>query len=277
VYEVEHSCSIMRFCDPEGATTGSSVYLMRDFESTERCSFKGAKYLGQTLGSNGGVKTCLDYVFEDDHEFEIYYFASKEGCEDGQRVAVEIRDAAVRVEQCLDYGTRGSRIRSCDCNFELKQSRISEPCRSAYSVTCNAMMRDDTDCCESKTCYSKLVDWKDPLGKAAELDRRDMCEDDVPGNCYNADGVGVGNDGEGSIDCCTQTCSGCGTELKHTAKWHSCNLNDKGETYDPDDTTATCGFLSRYDSEPITCDFSQCPKGSHWHPDGPAFKKFFGI
>jgi len=270
VYETEHSCSIMRFCEPEGESGGSSVYLMPDFKATESCKFSKAKYLGQTLDGNGGVNACFDYVFEEDHEFKTYYFASKEGCEDGQRVAVDIEDAALRVEECIDYGGRGSRLRRCDCDYEMQNSRITEPCRSAYSVGCHEMSRDDTECCETETCYSRLVDWEDPIGKSTELERRDMCEDDIPGNCYNADEVGVGNDGEGSIDCCTQTCNVCGIELAKSAVWHSCTAYDDGKT------TATCGFLSRYDSEPVTCDFAQCAEGTYWHPDGAAFKNYFG-
>jgi len=264
-----HTCSLFRFCPATAESTGSSIWQMPDFEATDTCNFEGATLVGQTF--TGSVQGCYDYVFEEDHELKDYYFAAKEGCEQGQKVAITIEDGNMREDQCYESGKLASRIANCDCTFEKKTTTISEPCRTAYSESCLEHSRDDTSCCETGTCYSRLQDYEDPLGEAAEEARLEECVDDTPGNCYNEDAGATGNDGEGSIDCCGRTCSVCGIKQTPTSVWKSCTA------YDSATSTANCGFLSRYDSEPTVCDFTQCPEGAHWHPDGAAFKKYFNI
>merc|ERR1712129_178862 len=75
----------------------------------------------------------------------------------------------------------------------------------------------------------------------------------------------------GSTDCCAMTCSECGILTKFTAQWKPC------EALNSEDSTAACGFLSRYDQEPFKCDFSKCATGDHWHTEGAAFRNAFGI
>lgn len=89
------------------------------------------------------------------------------------------------------------------------------------------------------------------------------------------DGVSTDVNRQGSIECCTQTCTTCSSELFPGVEWNPCTSND------PDALNATCGALSRYDQydgyPPITCDFSKCPEGTHWHVDGEALQTYMGI
>lgn len=246
---------------------------MKDFESSEACNFDGAIELAVTRRSlqaataNETGIPCIDYVFEEDHELTTYYFSSPEGCNAGQRLGVKIQDFDLTADQCELIGLTTPRLRDCDCRLEKKPSALGEPCRTAFSDSCQSVVQEG-DCCETGMCISKLEDYNHPMGRAAEEERRVSCDDTTPGLCYNEDGQGTDTNRLGSTNCCSETCSSCGTEASPFAKWQPCNSFSAG------DQTANCGFLSRYDSEPFVCDFSKCKDGDVWATDGLAFQKW---
>lgn len=263
-----HTCSILKFCPPEGTAASRQIHLMKDYESTNNCDFSEARLLG-TMGTHP-EDDCFEYSFEEDHELTEYYFASEEGCANGQKVAVKIQDFAMTASQCAAIGLTTSRIRNCDCRLQKKASTLSEPCRTAFSDSCQDAVLEGS-CCDTGTCISKYEDFNHPEGYNKEVDRRENCENSVPGLCYNADGIGTDTDGMGSKDCCKQTCTSCGTEMSPRALWKPCTA------LDADKKTGTCGFLSRYSPAPFECDFSKCEKNDHWHTDKSPFKYAAGI
>lgn len=262
-----HTCSILKFCPPEGGTS-QIVYLLKDEETMNACNFAEAIEVGRTLQATS-EDGCVEYVFEEDHELKEYFFSSPEGCAGGQKLKVAIEDFTENAESCKAIGNNSPRIRTCDCRFDVTPSTLGEPCRTAFSDQCEAMTQKVGDCCEKGTCLSKLEDINDPVGKEAEMKRQEECDDGTPGLCYNEDGLGTDTNGQGSINCCTKKCTECGIEDNPFAQWKVCTSGDASNS------TANCGFLSRYDEKAFVCDFSLCKEGDHWHPDGDAYKKFF--
>lgn len=263
-----HTCSILKFCPPEGASASRKIHLMKDFESADTCNFSEAQELGE-MGTHH-EEDCFEYVFEEDHELTEYYFASEEGCAEGQKVAVQIQDFSMTASQCRAIGLTTSRIRNCDCRLQKKASTLGEPCRTAFSDSCQDAVLEGA-CCDDGTCISKYEDFNHPEGYSKEVKRRDQCDNLVPGVCYNADGVGNDVDGLGSKDCCKQKCSSCGTEMSPRALWKPCTAMDA------DSKIGKCGFLGRYDRTPFECDFSKCGRNDYWFTEGTPFKYAAGI
>ena len=268
-YYATHTCSILRFCPAADDDSPQIVYELPDVEAIGSCDFTSAKVLGEMNGLQSDSEGCYQYAFEEDHELTEYFFASKEGCYQGQRLAVKVEDFTMTADQCKKIGLTTPRIRNCDCRLQKKPSTLGEPCRTAFSDSCQEVVLEG-DCCESSTCLSKFEDYNHPEGKAKEDERASSCSDEVPGLCYNEDGLGTDTNRAGSTNCCTMTCSQCGIKANPLAQWKPCTgLN-------ADEQGVSCGFLSRYDPEPFQCDFSLCAVGDHWHPDGNAFKVAFG-
>jgi len=257
-----HTCSILHFCPPEGETVPQKVYRMPDFEATNACDFSNAEELGSTLMSE--MEPCFEYAFEEDHELTDYYFSSQEGCAEGQRLAVQIFDYSMTADQCSQMGITTSRLRNCDCRLQQSPSTLSEPCRTAFSDSCQENLQEG-DCCETSTCISIQEDYTHPKGKEVELARREQCDDDIPGMCYNEDGAGTRTNRMGSINCCAHTCSACGSELAPFASWKPCT------SLDAESKIGQCGLLSAYDADAYECDFSLCESDDHWTVDGMAF------
>ena len=259
-YMTSHTCSILKFCPPEGADA-QTVFLLKDQDAMDDCDFTDATEVGEIAPEDG----CVEYAFEDDHELKEYHFSSdKDSCMAGQRLAVKIQDFALTADQCKAIGLTTSRLRNCDCRLQKKNSTLGEPCRTAFSDQCQEMVQEG-DCCETGTCISKLEDFGHPLGQEAEMKRRDACNDDIPGLCYNEDGKGTDTNRLGSLNCCTKTCAQCGSEDNALAKWKGCTTDLLSNS------TSNCGFLSRYDPSPHECDFSKCNEGDHWHTAGAAY------
>ncbi len=241
---------------------------MKDYESTESCDFSEAVEVGE-MGTHP-EDDCFEYAFEEDHELTEYYFASEEGCANGQKVAVKIQDFTMTASQCAAIGLTTSRIRNCDCRLEKKPSTLGEPCRTAFSDSCQDAVLEGA-CCETGTCISKYEDFNHPEGYKKEMDRREQCDNLVPGLCYNVDGVGTDVNGMGSKECCKHKCTSCGTEMSARALWKPCTA------LDADGKTGTCGFLGRYDQTPYECDFSKCEENDYWYTEGTPFKYAAGI
>lgn len=269
-YLSTHTCSVLLFCPPEGMTDLQAVYQLPDFAAVDSCDFSNADELGIMNGpGTEGDDGCWAYTFELDHELTKYFFASKEGCEQGQRLAVEVNDFDMTADSCITIGLTTPRIRNCDCNLQIKPSTLGEPCRTAFSDSCNDSLLIEGDCCEQGNCLSIYESYDHPEGKAKEDERQSNCDDSMPGLCYNEDGAGTDTNMMGSANCCTQVCTGCGIIDSATAQWKECT------SLDAEAGTASCGFLSRYAQEAHQCDYSLCKEGDHWHMDGDAYKTAF--
>jgi hypothetical protein len=141
-YVVAHTCAFLRFSYPSGGT--STVYKMPDLNVFEACDFTNA----QMLADNTQGDPHFDYVIEDDHEKKLYYFASKDGCDGGQKLAVQVvDDYANNANQCAGMGAGSSRIQHCDCDHQLKGTTLIDPCHTAFVNACLADMPDDKSCC----------------------------------------------------------------------------------------------------------------------------------
>lgn len=139
-YVVAHTCALLRF----SYDSSSTVYEMPDLHSFTTCDFFNA-YL---WGAADKGDPYFDYNIEDDHDKEVYYFASKAGCSSGQKVAVEVvDDYANNALQCSTMGAGSSRIQHCDCNHQLKGTTLIDPCHTAFVQGCLDDMPDDTSCC----------------------------------------------------------------------------------------------------------------------------------
>eukprot|EP00547_Thalassionema_nitzschioides_P003455 CAMPEP_0194203566 /NCGR_PEP_ID=MMETSP0156-20130528/3297_1 /TAXON_ID=33649 /ORGANISM="Thalassionema nitzschioides, Strain L26-B" /LENGTH=638 /DNA_ID=CAMNT_0038929339 /DNA_START=510 /DNA_END=2426 /DNA_ORIENTATION=+ len=282
-----HTCAILTFCNAEGDNQPQNIWQLPSQDALDNCDFDDAILVGSTSASSiernrmlthqakqrelQGDQLCFGYPFEVDHELSTYFFASQENCEQNQKIAVVVADYDQTADQCYAIGETTSRLNNCDCRLEEKPSTLGEPCRSEFSDRCFEIMqpnRPDDGCCERGDCISTLKDFEHPDGRAKELERRETCDDSTPGLCYNEDGLGTDTNRLGSTNCCTKTCTECGTELGAHALWKPCTaLNG---------TVGNCGFLSRYDSAPFQCDFSLCDDGDEWNVDGCPFKLFAG-
>jgi len=141
-YVVAHTCAFLRFSYPSGGT--STVYEMPDLAAFEACDFTSAT----ERADNTKGDPHFDYVIEDDHEKKVYYFASKDGCASGQKVAVQVSDDyANNANQCAGMGAGSSRIQHCDCDHQLKGTTLIDPCHTAFMNACLADMPDDKSCC----------------------------------------------------------------------------------------------------------------------------------
>ena len=267
-----HTCSILQFCPPDGMNTSETVYELPNQDALNSCDFSEAKAVGVMNGpGTEEANGCYEHVFEEDHELTEYFFSSQEGCTQGQKLAVKIADFSMTADQCAQIGHTTPRIRSCDCRLQEKESTLGEPCRSAFSDSCQAAVIETDECCAAGTCLSIFEDYTHPEGKTKEDDRQAACDDDMPGLCYNEDGAGTDTNKEGSTNCCSNTCVGCGIQDNPLAQWKECTALNAS------DSSASCGFLSRYDRDPFLCDFKKCAEDDHWHPSGEAYKKAFGI
>ena len=286
-YKTQYTCSKLQFCNPEGgpsdaeAVTGGrhlnefsqqDVWKMKDKASFDACDFTDSELMGTT-----GATSCVEIAKDDlTAEGEKDYYASKENCEAGQKLAVTIGDWESSASQCSVIALHvppSSRLRTCDCDYSKKpfSARYGGLCAYAYQEACLSVMMPDDECCDAGTCLSKLEVWDTQEGRDHEMARREDCNDEIPGNCYNMNGFATDVSQDGSTDCCSQTCSSCGSETASGASFEVCTSND------PNNTTATCGRLSRYAQEDVVCDFSECPRDSHWGTNNNALWTYMGL
>jgi len=285
-YRTLYTCSKLTFCNPEGVpdaeADASGRQLLDQFseqdiweiptkEEFDACDFTNAALIGTTSATS-----CVEIEKDDlTPEGELFYYASKENCEAGQKIAAAVTDYENIVAQCgaIAMHIPGTdRIRTCDCDFQKKpfSERYHGLCALAYQEACYSVMQPG-DCCEEGTCLSKLETFDNQMGIDHELSRRETCDDNIPGMCYNMDAVATDMSGNGSTDCCSQTCSTCGSETASGATFEICTSNTPGNM------TATCGRLSRYALDDFVCDFSKCAEDSHWGTGGDAVWMYMGL
>jgi len=245
------TCAHVRFCFTKDS--GSDVWLLPSEQALANCDFTEATAV--CSADEGEDEDCCNYVVEEDAEIGPRFFASKEGCEQGQRAAVNVADYDVTGDQCFSSGLSSDRINKCEC--ELADTLV-EPCHSEFLQGClqNAPdIADDDPCCASQTCVVKHQDINNPVGEAAEKSRKLLCNDDIPGNCA------IG----GEADCCSKTCTECGIDLDPFAKWSACTSGNSTTT------SGSCGYQGY---TPNTCDFTACDPDHLWHPETEAFKSW---
>jgi len=285
-YMSHYTCGKLTFCNPEDGPEDDAeaggrklvnqfseqdVWKLASKDHFDSCDFAGAELIGTTSATS-----CVE-VEKDDltMEGEKSYYASKENCEAGQKLATMVADWESTSNQCAAIALHipgSDRIRGCDCNFEKKpfSANYASLCAKAYQEACLEVLMPG-DCCDTETCMSKLETFDTPEGKEHELSRREDCNDDIPGNCYNMNGVASDLSADGSTECCSQTCSSCGSELATGAVFETCTSNIPGNM------TATCGRLSRYSFEDYICDFSKCPSDTQWGSKGESVWKYMGL
>jgi len=250
---------MIRFCYEEDS--GSDVWLLPDEQAMSSCDFSKATQI--CTESQGADDDCCNYYVELDDELKIYYFASQNGCEAGQKAAVQIDNYDEVGDACYDKGLVTSRISRCACNFEDSEfSTLAEPCHSQFVAGCNYHAPDlgeDTSCCETATCVGKHKNYTDPIGKEIEDDRKKTCEDNIPGRCAN---IATGDD-----NCCTSICTACGTDASPYNEWSSCTAGNA--------TTGIglCGSSSgKSPSAQFKCNFNECEEGDLWYMDGDLYR-----
>jgi hypothetical protein len=283
-YAPHYTCAKLTFCNPESSTeveaggrklldefSQQDVWMLASKEAFDACDFTDAELIGTTSATS-----CVE-VEKDDLSTvgEIFYYASKENCEAGQKVAAMVQDYEEISSQCAAIALHvpaSGRLRECDCDFSKKPFSANYPtlCAQAFQEACTAIMMPG-GCCETGTCMSALEVFDTNAGQEYEIARREGCNDDIPGNCYNMDGVASDMSQDGSTDCCGQTCSKCGSELASGAVFEMCTANTPGNM------TATCGRLSRYSQVDYICDFKNCPEDSYWGTKNDALFKYMGV
>lgn len=78
----------MRFC--YAADSGSDVWSLPSEMALANCDFSEATLV--CAADEGADDDCCNYVVEEDATIGPRFFASKQGCEQGQRAAVNIAD-----------------------------------------------------------------------------------------------------------------------------------------------------------------------------------------
>ena len=110
----------------------------------QNCDFTNAVLRG---GQNAG-SPHFDYMIESTHAQGVYYFASMNGCSNGQKVAVSVVGSYEgNSAQCRNMGVGSSRIRHCDCDHHLRPTTLIDPCLTGFAEGCLSDMPTDTSCC----------------------------------------------------------------------------------------------------------------------------------
>ena len=257
-----HTCSMIRFCYE--ADSGSDVWLMPDEKALQQCDFSSATQICDTGGGSG--EDCCNYKVELDHDLKAYLFASKEGCGEGQRAVVAVDDYNNVGDACFGMGQTSARINKCTCNYEDEDmSTLSEPCHSNFVAGCNLHspdLGDDTSCCDDATCVGKHQDVTHSIGQALEIERKVLCNDDIPGRCLN----------EGIFDCCASQCSGCGTDVTPFTEWSICVSGNATAG------TGNCGYGGHGGAySQFECDFTKCTEDHKWHMAGEPYNNWMKL
>merc|ERR1719482_1169465 len=101
-YVISHTCARLRF--EYAADSGSTVYELPDQAALDACDFANAALV---CGEDAGAP--CDILYDYDHEHKYYYYASLQGCEAGQKVAVQIyEDYEDNFQQCYGMGKGSS-------------------------------------------------------------------------------------------------------------------------------------------------------------------------
>jgi len=255
------SCERLRFCYDDD--TGEDVWRMPDLEALNACDFSAATKICNKKGGQGD--TCCEFLVEHEELQDHYYFASKQSCAVGLRLAVQTADFYLIADWCYGDGLITKRVRDCNCLFDPmisgNPSTLSEPCHSTFAAGClEGGPGLEADCCEDQTCINNIFDIKTKKGKKYETKRKKHCTDWIPGKCDV-----TGDEDPDTFDCCDNKCSSCGIKQNPFAAWEYCDYDAEG--------VLQCGNV-RKRGDPYYCDFDACPTTSKWHPDGKKYQKW---
>jgi hypothetical protein len=140
-----HVCSMMRFSFT--ADSSSTVWKMKDNETFQACDFTDAVQItaGGTLPSG---RKYVEHAFDVDAMDTNYFFASQDGCTEGQKVVIRpFAEYTGIYDQCSSMGAGSSRIQHCDCNFAIRPHTNNEICLTGFIDGCRAQEPDDRSCC----------------------------------------------------------------------------------------------------------------------------------
>jgi len=141
-YVVAHTCARLRFTYK--SDSGSTVYELPSQAALDACDFSE----GVLRGAANAGDPEFDVLIDVTHDKKIYYYASLIGCQSGQKVAVQVvDDYDNNFAVCKGMGVGSSRIKHCDCNHQLKQSTLVDPCHTAFVYGCLSDMPNDLSCC----------------------------------------------------------------------------------------------------------------------------------
>jgi hypothetical protein len=161
-----HTCARLRF--EYAADSGSTVYELPSKEALDACDFSQATLICGEADGN----PC-DVLFDYDHEQKDYYYASMNGCSQGQKAMVRmVGEYEGNYQQCFSMGLTSSRITNCDCNHQLSPSTLIDPCHEAFVHGCLTGMPQDTSCCPES--------WRAEHPNFCDPDETDV---DSPGYC----------------------------------------------------------------------------------------------
>jgi hypothetical protein len=141
-----HTCSKMRFSYP--ADSGSTVYKMKDNATFQACDFTDAVLIEEHPDPLPSGAKYTDYPLDYD-TFEVqHFFASLDGCEQGQKVAImPFSEYTSTYDMCSSMGTTSSRIQHCDCDHSIRPTTLNEICLTGFVDGCMLMMPHDHSCC----------------------------------------------------------------------------------------------------------------------------------
>lgn len=140
------TCSILRFAwEPD---SGSTVYKMTNNDTFQACDFTGAEKIDELDDLLSSGHKYAEYPFEQEAIDQVHYFASQNGCEQGQKVAVLIGyEYADSYDACYGMGQETTRIQHCDCAHDYNTYTMNEVCGSGLHDGCMSEMPDDLSCC----------------------------------------------------------------------------------------------------------------------------------
>jgi len=99
------------------------------------------------------------------HAPQFYYYASKQGCESGQKAAIQIvGNHEDNFQQNFNIGVGSYRIKHCDCNHQYRRTTLVDPAHTGAVYGCLSDMPDDQSCCpdpDSGVYYDHSI----PMGK----------------------------------------------------------------------------------------------------------------
>jgi len=126
---------------------------MKDNASFQACDFSCAVQIEET-GTLPSDFRYVDYPFDFDSLGKMHYFASYNGCLEGQKVAImPTAEYTSTYDMCFTMGAndRANRIQHCDCDGSKYRIKLGEVCHSGYVDGCHSQQPDDLSCCNPDT------------------------------------------------------------------------------------------------------------------------------
>ena len=146
-----HTCAAIRF--EYAPDSGSTVYELPNQQALDACDFSNAILRGDEAAGSPHFDVLIDY----DHAKKVYFYASRVGCTEGQKVAVNVvEDYESNFAQCEGMGAGTNRIRHCDCNHAIRPTTLIDPCHTGFVYGCLRNMPDDLSCCPDDATRSHM-------------------------------------------------------------------------------------------------------------------------